>query len=126
MPITFEIHADQGYFVSTWRGEILDADLQSSYDALLRNEKYKPGYHEITDVRDADMKCVTGDGLRELSLMVRQRLGDDCIGFKTAIVAPEDLIFGLSRIYEVYSSDSPESVSVFREIVEALAWINME
>ena len=124
MPITFEFHAEHDFFVSTWEDEIMDSDLQSSYDALFRNKAYKFGYHEIVDVREADMTGVTGEGMRQLSLMVQQRLGGNRIGFKTAIVAPEDLNFGISRMYEMMSDDSPESVSVFREWADALAWVN--
>ena len=126
MPVSFEIHTDQGFFVSTWGGEIMDSDLQSSYETLFRDKAFKPGLNEIADMSDADMKGVTSNGLQTLSWMVRQRLGDKCAGFKTAIIAPEDLSFGLSRMYEMLSDDSPESVKVFRERDEAWAWINEE
>ncbi len=40
-----------------------------------------------------------------------------------AIYAPQDLHFGLSRMYDAYAKDLAENVQVFREKEEALNWI---
>jgi len=45
---------------------------------------------------------------------------------KLAIVAADDLLFGLGRMYQAYREMKPESkkeVAVFRSMPEALAWL---
>ena len=43
--------------------------------------------------------------------------------FKTAVLTSEDAAFGMSRVYEVFSSESPEKVQVFRDRHEALCFL---
>ncbi len=42
---------------------------------------------------------------------------------KVAVVAPADLPFGLSRMYEMLQSQSMNVLKVFRERAAAEAWI---
>ncbi len=113
-------------FVSSWEGELSDSDLLAAYKQLLDSEQYKPGFHEIADLRNAQLATVTADGLRELNTMVVDRLTGKSDDFKTAIIAPENLPFGFSRLYEAYSQESPENVTVFREVSKALQWIGVD
>ena len=55
--------------------------------------------------------------------MVEAYLAGKCEYFKTAVIAPKTLPFGLSRQYEVFSHESPEHVMVFKEPQKALKWI---
>jgi len=77
-------------------------------------------------VRNAQLDDVTSDGLHCLSLLVKDYLTGKCEEFKTAVIAPDDLSFGIARIYEAISFNSPESVMVFREKNEALKWIGVD
>ena len=114
MGISFRIHGEHGFFISEWVGPISDSDLVPAYMELLGNEAYRPGFHELTDLRRAQMGGVTSTGLRSLALVVERHLAGKCDSFRTAVVAPEDLEFGLSRVYEAMSRESPEHVMVFR------------
>jgi len=126
MPILFTIYEEHGFFLSTWVGDISDSDLLSTYKQLFESEDYQPGFHEIADMRNVQMGGVTTQGLRRLASMVERYLAGQCEGFKTAIIAPKDLPFGLSRQYEFLSDESPERVMVFREPKEALKWIGAD
>ena len=44
-------------------------------------------------------------------------------GSKVAIVAPDDLSFGLARMFEVYREDGVLQNTVFRNFEEAIAWL---
>lgn len=126
MPISFAIHEEQGLFVSRWVGAISDSDLIPSYDRLFANEKYQPGFHELVDLRNANMAGVTVDGSRGLARMVESYLAGKCGSFRTAVIAPEDLSFGIARIYGAVAEESPEDVMVFRELTDALEWIGVD
>ena len=49
-------------------------------------------------------------------------------GGKTALVAPNDLEFGMGRMLEVYREiyEFPFELKVFREVTQALAWIGID
>lgn len=43
---------------------------------------------------------------------------------KVAILAPDDLSFGITRIYSVFRKDPRSEHQVFRDRDEAIAWLN--
>lgn len=126
MPISFTIYEDRGFLLSTWSGVISDPELLSSYKQLFENERYKPGFHEIADLRNAEMSGVTGEGYRRLSMLVENHLKGKCEGFRSAIIADEDYVFGMSRMYEMISGEELEEVMVFREPYEAAKWLGID
>ena len=124
MAILHTINQEHGVVLSTWVGVISDSDLLQSYKQLYEDERWKPGFHEIVDAREAQVSDVTSTGLRRLSSMVEGYVAG--VGFRTAIVASKDLHFGLARLYEAVSDASPETVMVFREMDEAIEWIGVD
>ena len=126
MTILHTINEEHGIVLSSLVGAIADADLLPSYKQLYENKRWKPGFHEIVDLRDAQMDGVTGEGLRRLSSLVEGYIAGKCDGFKTAVIAPEDLPYGLARLYEAVSEESPENVMVFRDLNQALEWIGVD
>lgn len=126
MAILHKIYEEYGIVVSTLVRAISDDDLVTAYQELYENERWKPGFNEIVDLRRADMEGVTGEGLRRLSAMVDHYVHGRSEGFKTAIVASDDLPYGLARMYDAISTDSPENVRVFKELDEALDWIGID
>lgn len=122
MAISFTIYAHNHYFISSWSGDISDSDLVPSYKQLFKNKEYKPGFHEIADIRNAHFIGVTAKGMNHLSLFIQSHL-PKCEPFKTAAVVPDSLSFELTRIYQEHSEESPESVQVFKDMNEALNWI---
>ena len=126
MPILHSINEELGLVISSWVGEISDADLLPSYKKLYENKIWKPGFNEIVDVRNAQVKSVTSKGLLQLSDLVKSYVKEKGIEFKTAIIAPEDLQFGLSRVYEAISHESPEKIMVFRDLNDAFDWLDID
>ena len=41
----------------------------------------------------------------------------------TAVVAEKDILFGLSRMWEIFISDAPGDTAVFRSMDEAKSWV---
>ena len=126
MPILHTINEELGVVLSSWVGDISDSDLLPSYNQLYQNENWKPGFDEIVDLRNADLSDVTSEGLERLSSTVKHITAGKCEVFKTAVIAPDDLPFGLARVYEAVSVDTPERVRVFRDLKRAFEWLEIE
>jgi hypothetical protein len=125
MPILHTINEELGVVLSTWMGSVSDDNVVEAYRQLYMDKRWKPGYHEIADMRDVDVSGLTGKGVREVSAMVESYTRGKCERFKTAVIASEDLPFGLARMYEAVSDESPESVRVFRDVKAALEWMEV-
>ena len=98
---------------------------EEMYDALDSFYQREPTALLLWDMSQADVSHVTPDILQrfvrkstELE-MCRQR------GGRIAVVASEDLQYGLARMSEVFAEleSAPYSFSVFRSHQEALKWL---
>ena len=124
MAITFSPNQEAGYLISRFTGEITDDELLNSYKEYFENEDWIPLSKEIVDLSELDKTTVTSDGMRHLASYIENILSERGITtYHTAIYAPHDLTFGLSRIYDAMTDKSPEFVMVFRQLSDAVSWI---
>ena len=74
----------------------------------------------LWDLSRADIN-LTSSQIEQLAKYGKSKFS---IPSKVAIVAPEDLTFGLMRIYEVYRKQDLTEIKVFRSEQEARIWLN--
>lgn len=94
----------------------------------LEHPRYPALVGQLVDLRQADSLAINRDQIRtivELDLQGSEK-APDCE--KVALVAPEDLIFGYARMYELTLEGRIPGweVGVFRTRPEALAWLGVE
>jgi hypothetical protein len=78
----------------------------------------------LWDFSVADLSDITSLNLRQIINFVGKNAGARAVG-KTAFVVASELGYGLGRMYELLSKidDHPVSYNVFRNIDEAMAWL---
>ena len=124
MTITFSPNQEDGYLIAKYIGKITDDELLNSYKAYFENKAWIPLSKEIVDLSELDSTTVTNNGMRRLARYIENILTErEITAYHTAIYAPNDLTFGLSRIYDVMTDKSPESVMVFRQLSDAVSWL---
>ena len=122
--ISFFPNQEEGYFVSKFTGEITDDELLNSYKEYFEDEEWIPLSVELVDLSEIDRTTVTSDGINRFARYIENQLIERGINtYYTAVYAPHDLTYGLSRIYDVMTNESPESVMVFRQLSDAVSWI---
>ena len=86
---------------------------------------YKPTRNIIWDLSEATVPGVSKQDIEDLVWYAKQR-SHSRTGAKTAIVTSDDLLFGMSRMYQVFSESAEQeaAVQVFRTQQEALSWID--
>ena len=52
MLITFQVFPEKNYFISTWKGNITDSEMISSYLAFYQGPQWKPGLNELGDLTE--------------------------------------------------------------------------
>ena len=124
MAIHFKIFENFNLVVSRWDGIIKTDDVIPSYKKLFEDEKWKPRFNEIIDLRNAGMHELKSEDLQQINKSIENYY--EGIPINVAVIAPNDLSFGMARIYEVYAYDSSECVKVFRKVHDALNWIGMK
>ena len=74
----------------------------------------------LWDVRGAT-GVLTSDEMEQLARAALAR--DNGGAARVAIVAAVDVVYGLSRVFEVYRESKDVTVQVFRDLDEALRWL---
>ncbi len=125
MPSYYRIDRESGTVLYRTEGDVAEEDMIKTSNAVARDPEYRVGMNGIADVRAVDSNVsVSADALRELSDFNRM-LPEELIHPRMAIVADTDLLYGLSRMWQMYSEDLPNDYAVFRDITEACDWLGI-
>ena len=124
MPITYSINFDDNYLIAAYTGRISDEEMLASWKGFFKGEKWVPGLNELIDLSQADLSDITAEGLEQLINYAKTVYEKNHIhSVRIAVYAPENIHYGLARMYEALTFDSPQSANVFRSIQEAESWL---
>jgi hypothetical protein len=76
---------------------------------------------DLTGIRDTDVGSATLRRVAHIYSETDRRPEDS----RVAIVAPADLYYGLSRMYEAFREPSRLVIRVFRDLREARVWLGL-
>lgn len=121
MPVSYEI---DGNLVSAKSyGIVTDRDIHEAVLQLVADPAHTPGCHELWDLTDYSSLEVSSRGVEEMVSM-DLHYESNFQGGVIAVLAPSDLAFGMARIYQSLSDNSPVKVGVFRSMGEARDWLS--
>jgi hypothetical protein len=105
-------------------GEVSEAELVDTARKLAADPSIPPGHRELVDLSRIQNTDVTSAALRRVAHIYTEsdKRPEDS---RVAIVAPGDLYYGLSRMYEAFRRSSPVEIRVFRELGEARAFLGI-
>jgi hypothetical protein len=128
MPIEYRIDHDRRIVFATGRGTMTDADV-FGYQQAVWSQAAVAGYHELMDMTHVESIAEpSAERVRDLASLAAE-MDPAGIASKFAIVAPQDVAFGLGRMFETYRESNPRSnkeVAVFRSMPAALKWLGVE
>ena len=123
MPIAFAVDPGDRIRVASFTGTVTDADLIEAYATLVADPAYRPELNDLADLTLVGRVEVSSEALQRLIGMYAP-IDALKVPTRLAIVAPIDLTYGISRMYELLRGDDvPEEVCVFRDLGEARAWL---
>ena len=124
MPIEFKVFKKENYFISTWSGKVTDTEAIKKFKEFYNGPEYAPSMHELSDLSQFDFSSISSEGLINMAKANQIMLEEQNVtNMKTAVYSPHDLQFGMARIYEAWSADSPETIQIFRDLHAAEAWL---
>jgi hypothetical protein len=105
------------------RGILTNEDVLDSLERLHGDPARQPGTPTFVDCRSIEEMRVTPAGMQAAATLKAALVDPGQLPWAVAIVAPQEEVFWVARIYEVLRVGSPESVRVFRDPCEAERWL---
>ena len=116
-----------GCLIITFYGKISDQELINYYEDIFEGDQWIPRSKILCDLSQSDFSAITVKGLNDLvdhfSSFIQMK-GENVKAVKVAFFAPDDLQFGLSRMYEALAMDIADAFKVFRKLPQALSWLS--
>lgn len=126
MPITFDFRPEQKLAIAVHVGVVPDAEFLSTYRSLYADARFDISFDLLVDLRRADSSTRSTEALREFAECVSERYPNSDTRPRVAVVATENISFGLARMYEALSDTVPWDFHVFREVSDALEWLGTD
>ena len=119
MPVTYRIDVEAGLVRTFAHGVVTEAEVLEYQDKLAADPAFEASMGQLTDARGIERLDVTTNGIRQF-VAHDARHAERFAGHRMAIVASEDVVFGMARMYQTMSD---VNVGVFRSIEEALVFL---
>ena len=122
MGVRLAIDINQRLVISTYSGEISDAELLDQTSLIRSHPDFDPSFTEILDFRAATAVNLSTSAVQQLS----QRASVFNPTSVRVVIAPQDHIFGLARMGEVFAEKTKPNISVVRTVDEARKFLRRE
>jgi hypothetical protein len=126
MTIRFRVKRDLNLVAIEHHGTIPDDEFLASYEKFFGSGTFDPSLNLFVDLRKADSTIRHPEVLQDLAESVSARYAGITTRPKVAVVAGNDLSFGLARMYEAFAISVSWDFMVFRILEAALAWFGLE
>ncbi len=123
MPAIAHILPEHELLVSKFEGNVSGDLFLEYYKTLLSFADNSKEFSELVDFRNVNAIEVENATLAVIANTVEAAYKSSKTQLKCAVVAPSDLAYGLSRMYQMDKSPQHIELKVFRDICEALAWL---
>ena len=113
--------AQQTFVVTTVRASLDNHALLEHVEDMNRECAGITGLKEVADCRAlTDVEQVSVSGITQACLREKKKPGS-----KLVILVPphSPVMYGLARVYQMFASDSRDSVKVFTDIDDAMRWL---
>jgi hypothetical protein len=121
MSTRYSIDPQRHLVLTVFEGDVSDTDLRAHVEALEADARFDREMAELVDMSRVTRASVTSDGIRAVASAPVHALNA-----RRAFVAPTDLLYGLSRMYQSYwSRGHDDEVAIFRSVEPALQWLGV-
>jgi hypothetical protein len=97
---------------------VTDRELLAHVRALTADPRFAPHFRQLADLRDVTDLQVAASIIREMV-----RLNPFGAGARRALVVTSDEVFGMARMYQLLTDESPDELQIFRKVDDALQWL---
>ena len=125
MPVRSQISADGTYVRTTASGILTIEDITESIRGLVGDDRVKPGYRQLFDVRSISESALTSESMeriRDANATNPKKTPDS----QLAIVVGTGDTYSEGRTYEAVATPAVENVIVFNNLQTAEIWLGVK
>ena len=127
MPISYRVDHETKVVVCVGHGVFSDSDV-FGYQQEVWSRQDVQGYNELVDMTRVERIALpSADRVKDLASLA-SGMDDPKSKSRMAVVAPDNLAFGLGRMFQAYREldrRSTKQVGIFRTMEEALAFLEL-
>jgi hypothetical protein len=126
MPIEFWTSLERDLVLAKWFGAVTVRDFREAFSRYLMDANYRPGRTELSDFTNVTDFDADFPSIWAALNMVNNQVPGQKVRTRTLFVAPGDLMFGLTRIYQTLAENADGiSVEIYRTERDALAVLGL-
>jgi hypothetical protein len=127
MSVEYTYDEEKNVLYTRFFGVITDRDLKDQAEAVAADTRIKPGVRELVDLSGIE-EIEGSPSALEANIRIDTAHSEKLAGMRTAIVAPTDLLYGFSRMYQSLAElrKSPLTIEIFRNEKEAREWLGLD
>jgi len=114
MPVHVDVDRDRKLVVTSYSGEVNDADVARQIAEIKCNAPYDAEYSAITDFTAVTQFNISLDQIRRVA-----ETESPLSKSKRVMVAPSDVAYGTSRMFQTLASNTRPHITVVRALAEA-------
>ena len=122
MPIISQIDSSLGVVFSTFQGVVTKEDILAQVEMFRTDPAFQPSFNHLVDTRGTTRYDLSAKDIR--AVYSHSAFDEKS---RRAMVADEDYIFGMHRMYQTLreAHENPGQVQVFRDMIEARRWLGL-
>ncbi len=121
MPVSYRIDKSKKIVFADATNELTSEDIRTYRRSVLDDPDFDPHFDHLFNFNGVTEVRMIGDEVRTLA--------EDTIFHKharKAHVVPNEVMFGISRMFSLYLSSEPDELQVFRDVDEARRWLGLD
>ena len=125
MSVTIYVREEFSLVVSVHSGTTQYDEFVNAYTEMFRNPLFKPPMNLLVDLRRGILDSINFDFIQALVDSSVKNGKTTEVGSRIAVIVPDDISFGLSRMHATLSFDIWWEHAVFRTSEKALLWLKL-
>ena len=104
------------------RGRVNVLELKDIFLETVEHEDWQSGFNMLCDysnIENFDVSTKDIDDITEWQVSIDKLIGDG----RCAVIASKDSVYGMSRMWEILSSERSQQICVFRQMNDAITWL---
>ncbi len=123
MTVSTEVDEKKNLIIHHFSEVVNLESILKTIENTVSHPKYQPGMNAIWVCDDGTKVDMSSEETRKVSEYARKAFDKSGISYKLALVASDDLAYGMNRVYEGWSNDRPITINTFRKLELALNWM---
>ncbi|MGP6087704.1 hypothetical protein [Antarctobacter jejuensis] len=126
MPIRYEILTDLELVLVHFLGEVGCEEHISSFQDYAADPQFDGRQHVLIDLTHCRLDNSYFEDMQRLAYRLKGYYGVRALTSRTALYAPGDVVFGMSRMYQsIAAGVSPWEIGVFRTLANAMGFVGL-